>query len=90
MEHFVKLLCWFGKDKLGNDTIKFHCIYVDTSNHLEEDCAKAIKKSLELEVFTGRDGVEVIVMTGDAGGGASVQSLRSIEATKILRGRKPR
>jgi len=70
----VKLLpCWFGKDKLGNDTIKFHCIDVDTSNHSEEDCAKAIKKSLEF--FTGRDGFGIIEMTGDAGGGSSVQSL---------------
>lgn len=74
MEHLVKLLpCWFGKDKLGNDTIKFHCIDVDTSNHSEEDCAKAIKKSLEF--FTGRDGFGIIEMTGDAGGGSSVQSL---------------
>jgi hypothetical protein len=59
----VKLLCWFGKDKFGNDTIKFHCIDVDKSNHLGEDCAKAIKKSLE--VFTGCDEFDVIAMTGD-------------------------
>eukprot|EP00984_Skeletonema_dohrnii_P034508 scaffold33580_cov171-Skeletonema_dohrnii-CCMP3373.AAC.1 len=73
MEHFVKLLCWFGKDKEGREIIKFHCIDVDTSNHSGEDCAAAIKKSVE--VFTGRENVEVVAITGDAGGGASVQSL---------------
>lgn len=57
MEHFVKLLCWFGKDKEGNETLKFHCIDVDSSNHTGRDCAKAIKKSLE--IFTGQEGFEV-------------------------------
>jgi hypothetical protein len=73
MEHFVKLLCWFGKDKEGNETLKFHCIDVDSSNHTGRDCAKAIKKSLE--IFTGQEGLEVTCVSGDSGGGAAVQTL---------------
>ena len=73
MEHFVKLLCWFGKDKNGNETIKYHCIDVDTSNHTGRDCARAIERSLA--IFTGQDGFEVTCITGDAGGGAAVQHL---------------
>ena len=62
---------WEGKR--GNETLRFHCIDVDTSNHSGEDCAKGVKKSLD--IFTGQYDFEVTCVTGDAGGGAAVQNV---------------
>lgn len=64
-------LVWEGKR--GNETLRFHCIDVDASNHSGEDCANAVKKSLN--IFTGQYDFEVICVTGDAGGGAAVQDV---------------
>ena len=75
LEHFVKILVWAGwedKEKTRK-IIKFHCLDVDTSAHDADGCAEAVKNSLE--EFSGLDGFKVTVITGDAGGGASVHNL---------------
>ncbi len=75
LEHFVKILVWMGKDDEDNTkrVLKFHCLDVDTSAHDAQGCAEAVKKSLE--EFTKMKDFNVIAVTGDAGGGASVQNL---------------
>lgn len=75
LEHFVKILVWCGwkDDAKTEKTIKFHCVDVDSSFHDAQGCADAIKKSLE--VFTESTDIKITCLTGDAGGGASVQNL---------------
>ena len=44
MKRYLAGMEHFGKVKRGNETLKFHCIDVDASNHSGEDCAKTVKK----------------------------------------------
>ena len=78
-DHFVKLLVWAGKDAAGRNTLKFHCIDVDIGGHTADAAANAVKISLDtfmaiLKSKLGED-VRISVITGDSGGGASVQRL---------------
>ena len=63
----------------GNYTIDFLCLNIDSAGHTTEDASSAISSDvlalLEiLQTFVGPK-VKLSVITGDAGGGASVQQL---------------
>ena len=78
-DHFVKLICWAGKDDNGEWTIKYHCLDVDIGGHSAENAANAVKLSTEeiMSILKDKlgDDVEISKVTGDSGGGAAVHRL---------------
>jgi hypothetical protein len=78
-DHLVKLLSFPSITSTGDLTIEFMCLNVDSAGHKTEEAASAISDDVSalLEIlrrFVGDD-VKLSVITGDAGGGASVQNL---------------
>jgi hypothetical protein len=82
-DHLVKVLSYPDMTKSGHLTIGNFCLDVDQGGHTTIDAAEAIKLSVLpfldiLNRFINDDegsGVKLSVITGDAGGGASVQYL---------------
>ena len=81
-DHLVKLLSYpVKRDDDGRLTINFLCLNIDSAGHTTEEASHAISEDVKffLEVlteYTGND-VKLSTLTGDAGGGASVQLLHS-------------
>ena len=85
-DHLVKLLSFPTLTSTGEHTIDFLCLNVDSAGHTTEEASSAISTDVEelLEIlrrFLGPD-VKLSVITGDAGGGASVQNLHPALITK--------
>ena len=78
-DHFVKLICWAGKDDNDEWTIKYHCVDADIGSHSAKGAADAVQISTEeiMSILKGElgDDVEISTITGDSGGGAAVQRL---------------
>ena len=78
-DHLVKLLSFPSITSTGDLTIEFMCLNVDSAGHKTEEASKAISDDVSallkiLCTFVGDD-VKLSVITGDSGGGASVQLL---------------
>lgn len=78
-DHLVKLLSFPNLTNTGDHTIDFLCLNVDSAGHSTEDASSAIASDVSalleiLRIFLGPE-VKLSVITGDAGGGASVQNL---------------
>jgi hypothetical protein len=78
-DHLVKLLSFPSITSTGDLTVEFMCLNVDSGGHKTEEAASAISDDVSalleiLRTFVGHD-VKLSVITGDAGGGASVQLL---------------
>lgn len=85
-DHLVKLLSFPTLTSTGEHTIDFLCLNVDSAGHTTEEASSAISTDVEelleiLRQFLGPD-VKLSVITGDAGGGASVQNLHPALITK--------
>jgi hypothetical protein len=85
-DHLVKLLSFPTLTSTGEHTIDFLCLNVDSAGHTTEEASSAISTDVEelleiLRQFLGPD-VKLLVITGDAGGGASVQNLHPALITK--------
>ena len=72
-DHHVVVIIWSGYDSDGNMTIKFFCPSIDRAGHKGQSAAEGVKAILDR--FLGDEDIEAHVITGDAGGGASVQNL---------------
>ncbi len=77
--HLVKLLSFPQLTDTGELTIGNICLDVDSGGHTTNDAANAIAHSMNhflniLQTFVSED-VKISAITGDAGGGASVQNL---------------
>lgn len=78
-DHLVKLLSFPNLTSDGDYTIDFMCLNIDSAGHTTEEASNAIADDVSallmiLSEFLGDD-VKLSVITGDAGGGASVQQL---------------
>ena len=79
-DHLVKLLSYPSKKDNGSLTISHLCLNVDSAGHSAEEASDAIAKSVSFytDILKGLNGgkeVKLSVITGDSGGGASVQQL---------------
>jgi hypothetical protein len=75
----VKLLSFPNLTSTGEYTIDFLCLNVDSAGHTTEEASSAVADDVSaileiLREFVDTD-VKISVITGDAGGGASVQHL---------------
>jgi hypothetical protein len=79
-DHLVKLLSYPTKKDDGSLTISHLCLNVDSAGHSADEASDAIAKSVSFytdilkEQNDGKE-VKLSVITGDSGGGASVQQL---------------
>ena len=86
-DHLVKLLSFPERTSTGDLSIGNFCLDVDSGGHTTDDAANAIALSVTpffaiLNRFLGD--VKLAVITGDAGGGASVQNLHPALKTRKL------
>ena len=74
-DHFIIVLVWYGKDKNGNDVVKFFCPSIDYAGHTAKEAAMGmgVKRVYE-QLFAGTD-IKLIAATSDAGGGANIRNL---------------
>ena len=75
IDHFVKVICWLSVDEDGNNVIRHYNLDIDKGGHTTQAAAEAIQQSLKVLQLDGLE-VEISFLHGDAGGGASVQSLQ--------------
>ena len=75
IDHFVMVICWLSVDEDGNNVIRHYNLDIDKGGHTTQAAAEAIQQSLKVLQLDGLE-VEISFLHGDAGGGASVQSLQ--------------
>lgn len=78
-DHLVKLLSFPVKKDDGSLTVNFLCLNIDSAGHSALEASHAISHEVQfildaLSRYVGHN-VNLSVITGDAGGGASVQNL---------------
>ena len=87
-DHLVKLLSFPRRTSDDNYTIDFLCLNVDSAGHSTEEASKAILEDVSafLDILCNFvHDVKLSVITGDAGGGASVQQLHpALKAKGIM------
>ena len=86
-DHLVKLLSFPERTSTGDLSIGNFCLDVDSGGHTTDNAANAIALSVMpfltiLNRFLGD--VKLVAITGDAGGGASVQNLHPALKTRKL------
>ena len=88
-DHLVKLLSFPAKKDDGSLTINFLCLNIDSAGHSASEASHAIAGDVNfileaLSEYVGHK-VGLSVITGDAGGGASVQNLHpALQAIGIM------